>query len=179
MQKSLALAALLLPFSGYGVTKEEQIKRLNKELAQCNKSLESLGALIEQKRGAMQLDSNMAEVYTKQLIRKEIKHRELINNGAFLSKDAQVKIEQDIRRVNELMVAEVSKSIEQGKAPSVSVRELIINEKELGIDSFDSIKFLLIKVLFAQMALRPLVIEYDGLVQKITKINATLMELNK
>ncbi len=121
----------------------------------------------------------MAEVYTKQLIRKEIKHRELINNGAFLSKDAQVKIEQDIRRVNELMVAEFSKSIEQGKTPSVSVRELIINEKELGIDSFDSIKFLLIKVLFAQMALRPLVIEYDGLVQKITKINATLMELNK
>lgn len=58
MHKSLALAALLLPFSGYGITKEARIKELKE--AQYQKMLELRSIMDVIYTSKQHMDSNIA-----------------------------------------------------------------------------------------------------------------------
>jgi hypothetical protein len=176
MYKSLALAALLLPFSGYGVSKEARIKELKEAQYKKIMELQSLGKIIlacdEYKNASLQ---KYFDLLRDAVVRKE--EEQHCGSEELSTEDIEEMILED----NAIISSDLA-AVLQGKKREFNhsvLKETYDLEDADGLYAFNSTKFIQISITLEQQIMLLVLEKYEICLQELLKTTQELTDLRK
>lgn len=172
MYKSLSLAALLLPFSGYGANKNQaRINELTE--AQYKKSVE-IQDLVKRISDADEYIRSCVSQYHS-LVDVIVQKKKQVNVSARIEEQ---KIRQEIEQSLQCLLDSLEKIFLGKRAFDLDLLNELFDQNDLAaVDSFKSLSFMCMRGATERTILTSLVLRYQKCLQELLNINQELNNL--